>query len=85
MKEKLSTKQLEFLQAIAATPKYCGRLPLIVIDNMPSEIWFTFMTERQAYKWVHNLARRGFVQIEQDCFARITEKGIAAATAANVE
>lgn len=77
-RRRLSLKQLAFLRAIAATPRYDVKLPLICIDRMPDEIWFTFLTEKQAYKWVRNLADRGFVVIEQDCFARITAQGMEA-------
>lgn len=53
-----------------------GNLPCICISNMPESIWFTFRTEYQAYGWVRNLAERGFMTIENEHFARITEQGI---------
>lgn len=75
---KLSQKQRALLHHIATQPIYgiSTKLPLICIDRMPEEIWFTFRSERQAYAWVRNLAQRGLVEIEQDSFARITHKGI---------
>lgn len=73
--DRLSKKQLIFLQAFRS---YMGGVPTICISNMPEEVWFTFRSEFQAYEWVRNLAARGFCTIEQDCFARLTEKGLEA-------
>lgn len=73
---RLSKKQRHFLSALSTGTRYEGRLPLIVIHNMPESIWFSFRSEHQAYEWVRNMESRGLVSIEQDCFVRITELGM---------